>query len=72
MFPHLQPSGMLRQHMDDSYLREVPGPTVGFDSIINRPSVSGQRLRDCCYGSITQPIQTALGIKQLENYHCDD
>lgn len=63
---------MLRQHMDDSYLREVPGPTVGFDSTRNRPSASEQGLRDCCYSSITQLIQTALSIKQLENYHCDD
>lgn len=47
MFPHLELSGMLRQHMEDSYLREVLGPTVGFDSARDRPSVSEQRLRDC-------------------------
>lgn len=46
MFPHLELSGMLRQHMDDSFLRQVPGATVGFHSARNRPSVSDQRLRD--------------------------
>lgn len=36
LFPHLELSGMLRQHMENSYPREVPGPIVGFESARNR------------------------------------
>lgn len=40
MFPPLELPGMLKQHVEDGYFREVPGPTTGFDAARDRPRVS--------------------------------